>query len=235
MLLLAVETTTYEATVALAEGEEVKGVERFPGFTALNKELALRMGKLLKGFGLKPSDLDAVAVSQGPGFFTSLRVGVSAAKALAHALGLKLVAVPTLWIYASSWEGEGTLIVAQPASSRDFFLSVFRRAEGGDEWSELTKAKMVYGPSCVRSLPEDLPLEGKLTIGGPFGGRVEEELGRRGLEAKVDDSLSIPPARGLVKLARALLERGREDSPLSLRPIYLLPSQAERTYGVRVT
>ncbi len=56
----------------------------------------------LKDAGIGFKDLDAVAVSQGPGSYTGLRIGVSSAKGLCYALGIPMIAVPTLQSMAST-------------------------------------------------------------------------------------------------------------------------------------
>ena len=52
--------------------------------------------QVLSGLGMTVQDIDAFAVSVGPGSFTSLRVGIATAKALAHTLRKPLAGVPTL-------------------------------------------------------------------------------------------------------------------------------------------
>ena len=60
-----------------------------------NRDLAPTTGALLQEAGILPKQLTGVMVSQGPGSFTGLRVGVMSAKMLAYATGCKLIAVPT--------------------------------------------------------------------------------------------------------------------------------------------
>jgi tRNA threonylcarbamoyladenosine biosynthesis protein TsaB len=64
------------------------------------KTLAPAIGRLLTHLGLLTKDLDAIAVVQGPGSFTGLRVGIATAKAMAYALGIPVVAVDTLDVIA---------------------------------------------------------------------------------------------------------------------------------------
>jgi len=52
--------------------------------------------KVFKETGIRKEDLTAIAISKGPGSYTGLRIGVSAAKGLCYALGIPLIAIPTL-------------------------------------------------------------------------------------------------------------------------------------------
>ena len=54
------------------------------------------LDQCMKTAGLSPRDLDGIACTSGPGSFTGIRIGVSTAKGLAHAIGLSIIAVPTL-------------------------------------------------------------------------------------------------------------------------------------------
>lgn len=249
MWLLCLETSTYEASVALAEDGVVAAEERFPGYTDLNRQFALRIKGLLERFSLRPADLGAVAVSQGPGFFTSLRVGVAAAKALAHALSIGLVAVSTLWLYALSWEKRKrtALLTAHPANARESFLALFLPGSEGPEEKEedertallssLSGARLAFGPVQAEEPPPDLPLpEGtEVAVCGPFSEKVVRALEGRGVGASVLRELQRPPISALARLAHKLIEAGFQDNPATLRPLYFSPSQAERTYGVMVT
>ena len=57
----------------------------------------------LQTAGLKPTDLDAVVISDGPGSYTGLRVGLSTVKGLCYALGIPLIAVNTLLSLANQY------------------------------------------------------------------------------------------------------------------------------------
>ena len=93
-LILALETSGPGGSVALIraagidEDFEVLAEEDFSEQRRQAAELAPRMQSILKGFS--PADLDAVAVSVGPGSYTGLRVGVSGAKAFCWAAKIPL-------------------------------------------------------------------------------------------------------------------------------------------------
>lgn len=102
-LILHIETATLTCSVALSEnGELLNKIEK----TERNIHAAVLtvfIKDLLEGAGKKMQDLDAVAVSMGPGSYTGLRIGVSTAKGLCYALDIPLIAVNTLHAMASGF------------------------------------------------------------------------------------------------------------------------------------
>lgn len=95
-LILNIESSTTMCSVALGrDGECVDLLELNDGYSHAEK-LAPFVHELLGKHELKATDLDAIAVSKGPGSYTGLRIGVSLAKGLCYSLSKPLIAVPTL-------------------------------------------------------------------------------------------------------------------------------------------
>ena len=100
--ILILETSTPQCSVALAQdGVAVAWKEERAdeGYVHAERLLPL-IDEVLREHGWDKGDLDAVAVSGGPGSFTGLRIGVSTAKGVCHALGLPLIALDTLALLA---------------------------------------------------------------------------------------------------------------------------------------
>lgn len=94
---MCIETATTNCSVALGkEGELLALKEDYNNNYSHAERLHLYIDEILKENGLTPGDLAAVAVSKGPGSYTGLRIGVSAAKGLCFSLDLPLISVPTL-------------------------------------------------------------------------------------------------------------------------------------------
>ena len=96
-MILCIETSTKVCSVAIAENGVIRALaeDNEDEYTHAEK-LNLLIGKVLKEGKIKFKDLTAVAVSEGPGSYTGLRIGVSAAKGFALALNIPLIAVNTL-------------------------------------------------------------------------------------------------------------------------------------------
>ncbi|HET6782922.1 MAG TPA: tRNA (adenosine(37)-N6)-threonylcarbamoyltransferase complex dimerization subunit type 1 TsaB, partial [Pseudoxanthomonas sp.] len=101
MKLLAFETATEACSVALYLDGEV--IERYEVAPRLHAEYALPWAEqLLADAGIKRSQLDAIAVSRGPGAFTGVRLAIALAQGIALALHKPVVAVSTLMAIAAA-------------------------------------------------------------------------------------------------------------------------------------
>jgi tRNA threonylcarbamoyladenosine biosynthesis protein TsaB len=137
-LLLALETATPTCGVALLRtGDEADGSATVVAEAHLHRprvhgaRLAPLVRDVLAHAEASPAALDAVAVSEGPGSFTGLRIGVSTAKGLAWAAGAALVGVPTLEALAATLAPVAApgdrLVAALDARRDDVYAAAFRR------------------------------------------------------------------------------------------------------------
>ena len=96
-VILCIETATTNCSVALGkEGKLLALKEDYSDNYSHAERLHLFIDEILKENNLAPGDLEAVAVSKGPGSYTGLRIGVSAAKGLCFSLDIPLISVATL-------------------------------------------------------------------------------------------------------------------------------------------
>ena len=110
-LILNIETSTTVCSVNLADdGKKIIGKETNEQ-NAHSKVLTVFIEELFKEINFKIKDVDAIAVSKGPGSYTGLRIGVSAAKGIAYGTGKPLISVSTLQNMA--WGAKNKLKVEQ--------------------------------------------------------------------------------------------------------------------------
>ena len=95
-LILLLETATTSCSVALSEYGELVAVKELNERNIHASHITLFIDEVMKLAGKNYSDLDAVAVSKGPGSYTGLRIGVSTAKGLCFALDIPLLGINTL-------------------------------------------------------------------------------------------------------------------------------------------
>lgn len=94
--ILQIETATTSCSVALARDGKLVDFKQINARNIHAEVITLYIDELLKNQSLGYSDLDAIAVSSGPGSYTGLRIGVSTAKGLCFALDKPLIAIETL-------------------------------------------------------------------------------------------------------------------------------------------
>lgn len=94
-MILCLETATSVCSAALCNSSGVVGLRESSEDKSHASLLTVFIEELLKESGIKPGDLEAVAVSKGPGSFTGLRIGVSVAKGIAYATSIPLIGIET--------------------------------------------------------------------------------------------------------------------------------------------
>ena len=119
--ILSIETSTSMCSVALHERGALLALAEIKEPGAHAEKLLLLVDEVFEKAELSFGDLDAVAVSQGPGSYTGLRIGVSTAKGIAYALDIPLIGINTLQAMAAS----------QPLNQGEFVVAVLdaRRME----------------------------------------------------------------------------------------------------------
>lgn len=95
-MILCLETATPVCSVALNDGTQTLALRECKGQNAHSEKITIYIYEVLKEAGISYQQLDAVAVSKGPGSYTGLRIGVSTAKGVCYAANLPLMAVDTL-------------------------------------------------------------------------------------------------------------------------------------------
>jgi tRNA threonylcarbamoyladenosine biosynthesis protein TsaB len=198
--ILALDTATAVLSAALVMGERrwYREVDAGLGHSELLIPLA---DGLLRDAGIKPEALEAVACMRGPGSFTGLRIGFSAAKGMALALGIPLIACPTLDCMAYPWSPWPALALpVLDAKKGRFFTALYA---GGKRVSE----EMDAGPETIAGL---FPPEGEAVLltgpGAPlFLSRLKEGGGALPGRLRLDPLYR--KGRGL-ELAAVAKERG---------------------------
>ena len=102
MKILGIETSMYAGSIAVSEDEKVLGEYYFNTGPSHSEKLMPSIQWLLKELSIDKTGLEAVAVSLGPGSFTSLRIGLASAKGLSYALGIPIIGISTLELMANN-------------------------------------------------------------------------------------------------------------------------------------
>jgi tRNA threonylcarbamoyladenosine biosynthesis protein TsaB len=219
MLILALDTATDQGSLALLEEDQVLGEKALTGAGTYLQHLLPGIEALLLATGRKLDEVGALAVSQGPGNFTGLRIGLASAKGLAWALEVPLVPVSTLEVLAAQFPFQpdpvGVLI---DAKRREVYLGLYLCP------ADQPQARHEPMRLPLASLPE--LLKPPLVLTGP-GLTYYEDFLRENLSAEIHfgpPGLRFPRATTLGRLAQRRLAEGLTVSPQHLVPAYLRPA-----------
>jgi len=174
MIRLLLETATDICSVAVARDKEILAEHTSSEAHQHSSHLTLFIDQVMKEAGLKMTEIDEIVLSDGPGSYTSLRVGAATAKGLCLALpGLTLRVVPTLTALAFA-APEGPQPVLATINSRkgevfgQLFLGAGPQVQGevfGKQGIPANLHPLVLGPSNIR-LKEEGWLESIITAAG---------------------------------------------------------------------
>ncbi|MFD1314178.1 tRNA (adenosine(37)-N6)-threonylcarbamoyltransferase complex dimerization subunit type 1 TsaB [Namhaeicola litoreus] len=170
-IILNIETATKNCSVSLAkDGQMMAFLEQNEEQYSHAEKLHLLIEEVLLKAGLKFQDLDAIGVSKGPGSYTGLRIGVSAAKGLCFALDKPLIAIPTLDVLAQSAEFAGLEMIVPLLDARrmEVYSAVFNKS-----FIQIreTKAEIITEESFAEELSK-----GKVVFLGDGAKKVKEIL-----------------------------------------------------------
>ncbi len=210
MRVLAVDTTTARGSLAVVGEQGVLAEARVESPAGHSRWLLPALDAVLRGLGMEAGQLDAFAVTTGPGSFTGLRVGLSSVQGLALASGRPCVGLSALDTLAFAAAGSSDRIVA--------LMDAFR--------SEVYWA--VYdGSGSRRAGPRVGPIDDVLAeapAGAAFVGdavaTLRSAIEQRAAGARFPDlDLHLAAPLGRAALARAAA--GQTVAPSALRPLYL--------------
>ncbi len=223
MLVLGIETSTPQVSVAVGSEEGILASCLLGRGRSHVEFVAPAISFALSRAGVELRRLAGVAVSTGPGLFTGLRVGVAAARALAQALDLPLIGIPSLDLLAYRVRFASRLVCAAIDAKRgEVYAGLYRPVPGG---MQRVGEFRLWSPA---SLAAELDATGEdvLLVGDGFLVHRRAFLGLERAEW-VSPAMSFPSAEVLVELAVPRLHREEYSSPFEVRPIYLRKSDAE--------
>ena len=230
MLILAIESSAKAASVALMEDEKlIAQYSQCSGLTH-SRTLLPMIENMLSNTETPKNAIDAIAVAQGPGSFTGIRIGISTAKGLCWGLDIPAVGVSTLEAMAQSarFLSEGTIVCpAMDARRSQLYNALFTVHNGVPV--RLTEDRAI----AAAALAEELSGSGKrVWILGDGWAICEKALKERGVECTVaPEELRWQTAFGVCLAAQSKTPTGAED----LLPVYLRLSQAERERQSRMS
>lgn len=165
MMLLAIDTATQIMSLALHDGRKLLAEQTWHTANNHTIELAPSIQAMLERCELRFKDLDALAVSIGPGSYSGLRVGVSLAKGLASAYSLPLVGVSTLDTTAAGQPYyQGGLIVVIQAGRGRIIVARYQWRKG--RWGSRGEPQLMEWDSLFANVDGTAYLTGEINDDG---------------------------------------------------------------------
>jgi len=229
VLILGIDTATDQVSVALGGHEGVLGSVTLAKGRRHAETLVPAIAFLRQQTGIGLDELGVVAVDVGPGLFTGMRVGVATAKAMAYALRVPVIGVPSLDLVAFPLRLTSRLIVAAVDARRgELFHAFYRPVPAGVQRvtphqvgtpQELAAEIVATGEECL--------------LVGDGARRYADEFEGLSRVRVADQEFAHPSAASLVQLAHAQALREEFVKPWELEPLYLRKPDAVANWTTR--
>lgn len=234
MLLLAIDSATPVAGAALREDERLLGAAAVNSGQRHSAQLMPLVDQVLRQAGRAVTELDAIAVSVGPGSFTGLRVGMAAAKGLCLALDKPLLGVSTLKMLAHNLSGSDALVCPVIYARKQEIYTAFYDCAG--EEPRPLSAEMAIPPAELPALAAEMLRSGNyatLLLPGDGYDLVRSQWPETDTPplTRPAEELCAPRPAALAELAWRQARAGEYLDYRAARPVYLRLSEAEYQLG----
>jgi len=213
--ILHLETTTQQCSVALSfKGKCIAEKELLTEHFSHGEKLHVFIQEVLHHANVKFSQLDAIAISKGPGSYTGLRIGVAAAKGLCFALDLPLIAIQTLELLVAPFFGNSEYAFFIPmldARRMEVYTAVF---DASKNWIQQTNA-LVLSEHSFYELVGQSPC---LVIGN---GASKFQAIHPKINARFTEKVHYPSAKEMTQLAWIQFECKNFEDLATFEPYYL--------------
>ncbi|MBO4872789.1 MAG: tRNA (adenosine(37)-N6)-threonylcarbamoyltransferase complex dimerization subunit type 1 TsaB [Lachnospiraceae bacterium] len=234
MTILAIESAALTASAAVVNEEMILAETTLNTKLTHSQTLLPMIDEILRRTEIGPEEIDAVAVSAGPGSFTGLRIGAATAKGLGMAWDKPLIAVPTLDAMAYGLWGSRFLLCPIMDARRSQVYNGLYRFDGQGNLSRLVGPRALGIGELLAELKETAEPVVFLGDGVPvFRAAIEAKMGDQALFAP--PSASRQRASAVAALGLEMLKRGETVTAAAFAPFYLRISQAERERARRLT
>jgi tRNA threonylcarbamoyladenosine biosynthesis protein TsaB len=212
-IILHLETATTNCSVSISKDSEMIVLkENNAASYSHSEQLHVFIKEALKEASLSFSDLDAVAISKGPGSYTGLRIGVSAAKGICFSLDIPLISIPTLQSIANQVDLKpGELVIpVLDARRMEVYSCVY-----DNNYQEIreTRAEVINEESFVEYLGEN-----KVYV---MGSGAEKCRGVLQHPNFIFNESVVPSAKDMVSMAFEKYESKQFEDVAYFEPYYL--------------
>lgn len=217
-MILALDTATRNLSIALFDGQQVDAEWTWRSANRHTIELIPAIRRMMDYVKVSSSALTGIAVATGPGSFTGLRIGMSAAKgiALSNTPPTPLIGIPTLDIVAVSQPNLSDQLLAISQAGRGRINTGHYRWVNGKGWQPTRPANLTTWTDLTAELTKPIQIAGEIDVAGR---QILETAGNNIVMAPA--AFTLRRAGFLAQLAYDKLQEGQADDPSTLAPIYL--------------
>lgn len=219
-LILALDCATTGCSAAVLDGDRTLALDAREMARGQAEVLLPMIEGVLQDAGRTAKDLDAIAITRGPGAFTGMRIGLSTARAYALALGVPCIGVTTLEAVAANVdeaERTGHAVLSAIESKRaDIYVQLF-----DEDLKPLGDPTAAEGPAIAEMIQD----AGAVLCVGDASVRALDMVAGLGVELTAATAPALPDARIVGQIALTRLP-GAQDAPPPA-PLYLRPPDAK--------
>jgi tRNA threonylcarbamoyladenosine biosynthesis protein TsaB len=211
-IILGIETSTKICSVAISDGKKLLAKKEEGGDYSHSEKLTVFIQEVLSDASLTLKDVDAIAVSKGPGSYTGLRIGVSVAKGLCYSLDKPLIAVDTLQAMAKN-----------PSLSGDLFCPMIDARRMEVYTALYNNENKIVEPITAKIIDEDsfsdVLQSNKVLFFGDGSAKCQEALG--GNSNAIFSEKGLPSAQYINEIAVDKFEKEEFEDVAYFEPYYL--------------
>lgn len=231
MKILAIESSAVTASVAIVDEESVLANYTINHKKTHSQTLLPMIDEICRMTETEVEDLDAIAVSIGPGSFTGLRIGVATAKGIALAKDKPMIPVKTLEALAYNLYGQTkTIVPIMDAKRKHVYSAIYKFEE--DKLVELRETNLISIEDLTKELNESC--EDVIFLGD--GINVASDYFNENLSINYSFASLLNRLQNAASLGLRALDLAKEGKLVSsdeVKPDYLRPSQAERELAAK--
>lgn len=232
MKILSIESSTSSASCAILEEDKLLGEVNLNGKKQHSVILMHLIDNLLKDLKLSLDDIDAFAVSSGPGSFTGLRIGMATAKGLASATNKPFIGVSSLDALAFNLAYTDGIVCPIIDALRDNVYTALYSFKNG-KLERLTDYMAIHIDDLISTIKNGI--YDSVSFIGDAIPKFKEKLSSSFEKVNfAPNNVNLARASSLGELGLSRIKEGLADDPLTFAPIYLRKSQAEREYEEKI-
>ena len=231
MIILSIDSSTPVAGIAVSDGKKLLGEVMINTQNTHSEKLMPMVAQLLHDLQMSIQQIDAVAITCGPGSFTGLRIGMATAKGIVQGGNKKLIAIPTLDTLAQNLNHyPGIICPIMNAQKKQVYTAIYRSGRNKlERLSDYQAIAVEQLAAQLKELKEDIWFVGDGVAA--FADMFQELLGDACRFA--DGHNILPRAGALAMLAAERASEERFDDLYQAELIYIRKSEAEVQWEAR--